>query len=264
MKSQEEKMRVGFFQMDVEYENVQLNLEKLKGVLGKSSADLLVCPELCLSGYEISDRRKLRTLSQERENSLFDPIEALCITREMSVVFGFSEKYKDKIYNSSMLIDERGRRFVYRKTHLFLNEKKLFDRGDTGFFVVKTQKARVGMMICFDWFFPESARTLALMKAEVIAHPSNLVMPYCQDAMKTRCLENRVFAVTANRVGEEKNTKFTGKSRITDIKGNVLASGKEKGESVMEADLKPALAREKRINGMNDLFKERRRKYYVL
>src|SRR5207253_5521489 len=60
------------------------------------------------------------------------------------------------------------------------------------------------MMVCFDWFFPESVRTLALAGAEIIAHPSNLVLPYCPDAMVIRCLENRVFAVTANRIGAEK------------------------------------------------------------
>ena len=62
---------------------------------------------------------------------------------------------------------------------------------------------KVGVMICFDWRFPETARSLALKGAEIIAHPSNLVLPHCPQAMITRCLENRIFAITADRVGEE-------------------------------------------------------------
>jgi predicted amidohydrolase len=83
---------------------------------------------------------------------------------------------------------------------------------------------KVGMMICFDWIFPESARTLALKGAQIIAHPSNLVLSYCQQAMFTRAVENRVFTITANRTGTEingdKELYFTGKSVIVDTKGN--------------------------------------------
>jgi predicted amidohydrolase len=61
----------------------------------------------------------------------------------------------------------------------------------------------LGVMICFDWYFPEAARSLALRGAQIILHPANLVLPFCQDAMITRCLENRVFAVTANSGGAE-------------------------------------------------------------
>jgi len=62
---------------------------------------------------------------------------------------------------------------------------------------------RVGMMVCFDWAFPEVARALALKGADLIGHPANLVLTYCQQAMVTRCIENLVFAVTANRYGTE-------------------------------------------------------------
>jgi len=75
------------------------------------------------------------------------------------------------------------------------------------------------MMICFDWFFPESARTLALKGAQLILHPSNLVMPYCQDAMITRSIENRVFSITSNRIGREGGYNFTGKSQIVSFDG---------------------------------------------
>lgn len=250
--------------MDIEFADVKSNLRKITADAGKTDADIIVFPELSLSGYSIAGRKRLSSLSQEKDSFLFDCIEALCISREISVVFGFSEKYKDKIYNSSMLIDEKGKRHVYRKTHLFFNEKKLFDSGDTGFFTVGTGHARVGMMICFDWFFPEAMRSLALKGADVILHPSNLVMPYCQDAMKTRCLENRVFAVTANRVGREGDCLFTGRSQITSPDGEIIAKGGIKNQIVLSADMDLSQARDKKISRLNDLFKDRRREYYVL
>jgi len=86
---------------------------------------------------------------------------------------------------------------IYRKTHLFSEEKLYFTPGNTGFRVWETGICRIGIMICFDWFFPESMRSLTLQGAEVIAHPANLVLPHCPGAMPVRCLENGVYAVTA-------------------------------------------------------------------
>ena len=78
-----------------------------------------------------------------------------------------------------------------------------FTPGDSGFQVWDIGLAKIGVMICFDWYYPESARTLALMGAEIICHPSNLVLPNSPDSMPVRCLENRVFAITSNRIGTE-------------------------------------------------------------
>ena len=83
------------------------------------------------------------------------------------------------------------------------NKKLWFTPGNTGFNVFQTGIGPVGIMICFDWLFPESMRTLALQGAQVIAHPANLVLPHCPSAMPIRCLENKVYAITVNRTGRE-------------------------------------------------------------
>ena len=84
-------------------------------------------------------------------------------------------------------------------------------------------------MICFDWVIPEAARTLALKGAQIICHPSNLVMPYCQKAMYARAVENHVFIITPNRIGKDENSgkevSFTGGSIILNPKGDYLAEG---------------------------------------
>ena len=127
---------------------------------------------------------------------------------------------------------------------------------------------KIGMMICFDWIFPETCRSLGLKGAQIIAHPANLVLPWAQQAMITRCIENRVFAVTANRTGREQrgddDFTFTGQSRITGCKGEVLASAAENETCVRVVEIDPALSMDKMVNPFNDLFKDRRGQFYSI
>jgi len=123
-------------------------------------------------------------------------------------------------------------------------------------------------MICFDWLFPESMRSLALLGADIVAHPSNLVLPYCPQAMPLRCLENKVFAVTANRIGEEKRKegqilKFIGQSEIVSPEARVIVRAPENEEALMVAEIDPQAARDKSLNPMNNIFDDRRPEMYV-
>ena len=124
-------------------------------------------------------------------------------------------------------------------------------------------------MICFDWRFPETARTLALAGADLIAHPSNLVLPHCPQAMVTRCLENRVFAITADRTGVEERVHghplhFIGQSQVVDPDGNVLYRASKNDEEVRVVEIDINKARDKSINSKNDLFEDRRHDLYSL
>jgi Predicted amidohydrolase len=132
-----------------------------------------------------------------------------------------------------VIIGPNGYLGKYRKIHLFDTEKNCFEKGDLPLKVFNIGSARVGVMICFDWRFPETARTLALSGADLIAHPSNLVLPHCPQSIITRCLENRIFIVTANRVGTEKRTpnnslNFIGQSQVVDPDGNILCRASKK------------------------------------
>ncbi|MFC1890366.1 nitrilase-related carbon-nitrogen hydrolase, partial [Thermodesulfobacteriota bacterium] len=117
------------------------------------------------------------------------------------------------------------------------------------------------------WIFPECARTLALLGADIICHPANLVLPYCQDAMVVRCLENRVFAITANRTGEESRKsseplRFTGHSQIVSPRGDRLLRASDDGETLETIDINPVEATDKRVTVRNDLFEDRRPELY--
>ena len=110
----------------------------------------------------------------------------------------------------------------YRKVHLFMNEWDIFEKGNLGFPVFDFGICKIGMLICFDWIFPEVWRILALKGADIICHPSNLVLPYAQQAVPVHGMINRTFNITANRIGIERGIKFTGESIISDPEGKII------------------------------------------
>lgn len=125
---------------------------------------------------------------------------------------------------------------------------------------------KVGMLVCFDWVFPETMRAPTIQGAEVIAHPSNLVLSFCQEAMITRCLENRVFAITTNRCGSDKRPhgeiKFTGKSQIVGPGGLLIKRAVTQREALFITEIDPAQSQNKNITKLNDLIADRRTEYY--
>lgn len=262
MKSKE-TVRAGFAQTKPVLGDTDRNCRAILKTAGRGGYELLVFPELATSGYDMS-RSQVKSCAMSACSPFFTELADICISQNCAVVLGFPEKSGAKIYNSSIMINEKGHTFLYRKSHLFYREKELFEKGNTGFITGTASGAVIGQMICFDWFFPESARTLALKKADIIAHPANLVMPYCQDAMRIRTLENNVFAVTANRIGTENNYTFTGNSRIISNKGSVMARGLKSGTCVRFADIDYKVARNKHINPENDLFRDRRTDLYEI
>jgi beta-ureidopropionase len=251
-------MRVGFIQMNPEFLNVDENVDRALHLLGRHKADLIVLPELFNTGYNFSSRRQIEKVAEDIPGG-YTSRKLLEVSRDrnVTIVAGVAERKEASLYNSA-IVARRGRVFTYRKVHLFFNEKKFFKPGNE--FKVFGD---LGVMICFDWFFPESARTLMLKGAKIIAHPSNLVLPFCPHAMKTRCIENRVFAVTADRIGRERNLKYIGRSEIVDTKGRILycASSNREEVVVREIDLRDASS--KRITRMNDIVLDRRPQVYA-
>ena len=166
-----------------------------------------------------------------------------------------------------MLFRPDGSRDIYRKVHLFMDEKSIFTPGDLGFPVFEACGTTIGMMICFDWIFPEAARSLSLAGAEIICHPSNLLLPWCQAAMVTRCQENMVYAMTSNRVGSENRTgtelTFSGRSQVVSPLGERLA-GLDKDETGAAVTTLELVEKDKLFTPGNDLWKDRRPGSYRL
>ena len=260
-------MKVGFVQFEPVFGERERNVRRSMALMEGAEADLWVLPELCNTGYLFRSKEEVEDLSEEIPNG--PSVRAwreMARNRNAHVVAGMAERANGKVFNAAVLVRPSGAVNVYRKAHLFDEEKRWFEPGDTGFEVFDIGKARIGMMVCFDWIFPEATRILALKGADLICHPANLVLPYCPAAMVTRCVENRVFAVTCNRIGMErrggKALSFIGSSQIVDPKGQVLVRAKRDEESVQVAEIDPTLARDKRITERNDLFEDRRGTLY--
>jgi len=245
-------------------ENVERVINSLRG----AKADLLVLPELFSTGYLFLNKEELRRSAETIPDGLtVSKFLELAKKQRTNLVFGIAERADDKLFNSSVLVTAKGECFVYRKLHLFDREKRLFSPGDKELEVFDIGEAGIGMMICFDWIFPEVTRSLALKGADIICHPSNLILPHCQDAMVTRCIENRVFAITSNRTGTEKIGKeeltFTGRSQIVDPRGRVLAQANAEEEKLCIIEIDPLLAKDKKVTPNNHIFEDRRTDFYL-
>jgi predicted amidohydrolase len=257
-------MKAAFYQFTPLFGKKEENIAKVIAAVKDADLDLLVLPELFATGYQFTSTDEVEELSEPiPDGDTTKALSDLSKEKGIYIVAGLPERDGDKFYNSAFLTGPEGYIGSYRKTHLFFEEKKYFSPGDTGFRVWDTPIGKVGIMICFDWFFPESARSLALLGAEVIAHPSNLVLPFCPDAMPVRCLENRVYAITANRTGTEDRKEgealtFIGKSEVVSPKAEILIRAGEDEEALMIVDIDPSLASDKKLNPFNDILKDRR------
>ncbi len=263
-------MRIGYLQFRPEFGAVESNLRRARELLGEERADLWVLPELFSTGYQFTSPREARELAEPvPEGPTTQALLAWARQWSCYIAAGLAELTPQGAYNSAVLVGPQGLLLRYRKAHLFYREKEHFLPGDTGFQVAEAGGAWVGLMVCFDHLFPEAARTLALKGAQIIAHPANLVLPgLAQLTMRARALENRVFTVTANRIGEEQrggeSLRFTGQSQIVSPRGEVLASSGEEAEEAVAVEIDPAIALDKRVTPLNDLLADRRVELYEL
>ncbi len=260
-------MRIGYCQFCPLFGENKKNIKAVERLLEGQRADLIVLPELFLTGYQFKDKKESAQLAETIDGATISWAREFSEKIGTFICGGFVEKQEGKIYNSAFLTGPDFEPVIYRKIHLFGREKECFDSGDGQLEVFDIGHAKVGIMICFDWIFPETMRTLMLKGAQIICHPSNLVMSYCQKAMVTRCLENMVFAVTANRIGVEERIPgqrllFTGGSQITEPKGGILYRARENYPEVQILEINPEVALLKNINPMNNLILDRRPEKY--
>ena len=257
-------MKAGFFQFSPVFGKKEANFEKTLSAVRDIDLDFIVLPEFFATGYQFVSSEEVASLAEPVPSGpTTDMLVELSREKGIYIAAGLPERDGDTYYNSAVLTGPEGFIGVYRKTHLFFEETKYFTPGDTGFNVWDTDIGRIGIMVCFDWLFPESMRSLALSGAQLVAHPSNLVLPFCPDAMPVRCLENVVFAVTANRIGTESRKQgqsltFIGKSEIVSPKGEILVRAPEDREALMVKEIDPQQASDKTLNPFNNIFSDRR------
>lgn len=256
------EFRIGIVQNSPKFLKAGPNIQACFDLMDKLEADLWVLPEFFASGYNFKTKKEAAKCAEKADGPLSKILQAYAAKNDCAIVAGFPEKAGAKLFNSALFASAAKTR-VYRKTHVFGGEKKFFSPGDTGFWTENVKGVSVGVMICFDWFFPESARTLALKGAQVIAHPANLVLPWCPEGMKIRSLENRVFSATADRIGSERGLSFIGQSQIVSPNGSlaVRLGHDEVRAAVVAVDA--WTAKNKKVHPACDLFVDRRPKFYA-
>lgn len=260
-------MWVGYFQFLPEFGKPQFNLEKFLRFMEKIEADLVVLPELTFTGYLFESREEALSFSETPgKGEIFNSLLELSFKRSIIIVYGFPEREGEKLYNSAVCIFPNGNFYIYRKIHLFGREREIFNRGEEIPEIIEWEGTRMGIMICYDWAFPEMARILSLKGAQILLHPSNLILPYGQQAMRIRSLENRVFSITSNRVGAEKRggkeLTFTGGSQIVSPRGEILAKASENGEEMGIVEIHPHDAEDKCLGEETNLLNDRRPELY--
>ena len=265
-------MRLAFVQTAPVLGATRRNLEEAFSLIERvREADLVVLPELFHSGYAVRDRDESMGLAVSADE-MSEPLR-MCLDAarqyRMVIVAGFLEvdRHENKLYNSSWLINDDGIIGRYRKVHLFDSELDVFERGESPSPIVKIGGARVGMQICFDWAFPEAWGQLAWGEgdgkgAQVIAHPANLVLAdACPLAVRTRAMENRVFVVTAGRIGIDPGPLgeiiFQAGSRIIAPDGSVLAAGPEGRTAAEMVAVDISIADNKYLTPRNHVLRER-------
>lgn len=257
--------KIGYIQFNPIFGKVDGNNKKIGSFVYENEADLLVLPELCNTGYMFKDKNELEQLAEKIPNGKTTQ-EWIRIAKENNVflVGGLPEQDDSDLYDSSVLVGPKGFVGKYRKTHLFLNETKIFTPGNLGFNVFDTEIGRIGLMICFDYMFPEAARILALKGADIICNPVNLVSPppRVMAVMRARALENGVYVIAVNRVGEERGHTFQGGSEIIGPRMEALAFGSSDKEEVKVVEVDLEKARDKMYTEFNDLLGDRRPEFY--
>jgi predicted amidohydrolase len=267
------------FAPQVGVENKEKNLQRTLELTNEAAdrgATLIVLPELSNTGYAFATREEAYAHAEDIPSGpTTQAWVELAKDRGVYLVGGLAESDGVRLFDTAVLIGPEGLIGTYRKTHLWNREKLIFTPGDLGFPVYDTKIGRIGLLICWDIWFPEVARLLAVQGADVICSLNNWVWtppPLFDEAGKcmaayltmTASHANNVSFVAADRVGEERGGKFLGCSLITGTNGwpiGTVAPAEE--EAITYGEIDVVAARSALIwNDLNDLARDRRTDLY--
>lgn len=221
------------------------NLDHMEFLLRKAmkkypDAQLIVFPELAVTGYQCGENFKYLAETANETSLSVQKMGALARQFKVHIVYGMAEKDHDHLYNSQFFLDDQGHLIgTYRKVHLFDSEKNYFTPGNQ-FTVFDTKIGRIGLFICYDAFFPEAARSLAIQGVDLLVNSTNWEKPYDYDmdmVMSARALENTVYLACCNRYGADTSLDFFGHTRILDPLGKVITSVDDEKDGIIYASI---------------------------
>lgn len=250
-------MRVAAAQFQPRPGDVRWNISRaidLAAQAGVRGADLVVLPELGITGYYMFD--VFRNLAEPFNGPTVTIMWELARRWDFHVVVGLPERAADgRIHNSAVLVGPRGVAGVYRKIHLWDRERTVFFPGEGGP-VIDTggRMGRLGVLICYDLEFPEATQRVIAGGAGLLAAPSAFGdLQLWTSTLGKAVRELGIPVVAANRLGLEGDTRFCGHSMILDGNGQVLAdAGERQGIAMADVDLSPPTKRRRRRAGQRD------------
>lgn len=263
-------LKAAIVQMDIHLGQPLLNKERILTYAERTVAELLVFPECANSGYSFGSREEAIPHAEPVPGPFTEALLAVAREKGRSIAVGILEKDGADLRNTAVLVTPKGKLHIYRKTHLPYLGVDRFVAPGTMLPLFETAFGAVGMIICYEWRFPEVARALSLQGADLLIGLSNwpqgaIVTPTL--LLPARAAENHVWVVSANRIGTEKGSDFIGKSMIIAPGGEIVSSSQACREEVLSADLDLSLSKVKSFVRKPkeyeiDLFKDRRPNLY--
>jgi len=251
-------------------ENLTLLEETITKNKIKNNIDLFIFSELFITGYVVG--KKFEELAESSDGKWFQKISQIAKENQVGIVYGYPERYQNKIYNSAMLIDATGKCLLnYRKTHLWGHyEKSHFEFGSEFQPTVEFKGWKVNLLVCYDIEFVEPCRILSLNGAQLIIVPTANTTQLINDVtVLSRAYENNVFVVYANRVGPErcnelnKTIRFCGRSAIVAPNADVLARGSDTEPCLIIAELLFDKTEYIEKQNQNQYMQDRRPQFYT-
>lgn len=285
------KVTVGSIQMAMSWnkEETLAKAEKLVREAAKKGAQIILLPELFETPYFCQEKNydHYQLASTIQENPAIQRFKPIAKELDIVLPISFYEIDGNSLFNTVALIDTNGEVMgSYRKTHIpddhFYQEKFYFTPGDTGFKVWQTKYGNIGVGICWDQWFPESARCMALLGAELLFYPTAIgsepvlecdSMPHWRRCMQGHAASNIMPLIASNRIGEEKvfpskennyqesSLNFYGSSFIADETGEIVENGHRDQEEILIHTFDLDAIKEMRLSW--GVFRDRRPEAYA-
>ena len=277
MKALREPFKLACIQFEPVIGELDGNLKAMEDHIRTAASEgaaLVILPELADSGYVFSGKEELAALAQPIPSGRSAQL-LISLARELEIhiVSGLAERDGDDFYNSAILCGPDGHIGQYRKLHLWDMENPLFAPGDLGLPVFDTQLGKLGLAVCYDGWFPELFRSMALAGAELICVPTNWVpMPGQPEGVevmantlhRAAAHSNGIFIACADRVGTERGQPFLGRSLVIGPNGWTLAGpASADREETLFAEINLAEVQTSRdLNIHNNIVGDRRQDVY--
>ncbi len=241
-------------QMDVMIGDTETNVDRMAHWLADErtqSAQLVVFPECAVSGYCFESKSEAMFVAEEIPGPSTTRLAELAKQHNKHIAFGMLERSGEDLFNSCVLLGPAGIIGVYRKIHLpFLGVDRFVTPGTEPQQVYEVGSMRVGMHICYDASFPEATRVLALKGADLVILPTNWppgADTFAEYLPNARALENHIYFLAVNRVGEERGFRFIGTSKFCLPTGRSPSIGGADEECVVGGTVQPHITRNKRL-----------------